>query len=118
MASQSNQMTLFFYTDSSVTNSGWNASVSIGDPGNCGQNFTEASGKLFHPGSPGVYLDFQDCGYLITVTPGSTIQLSWDVFDVSFILYIQGVLTSLGYAKCNVQKLRKVGEQSELRLTQ
>ena len=87
MASQSNQMTLFFYTDGSVTSSGWNASISIGDPGNCGQNFTEASGKLFHPGSPGVYLDFQDCGYLITVTPGSTIQLSWDVFDVSFTLY-------------------------------
>ena len=30
--------------------------------------------------------------------------------------YIQGVPTSLGYAKCNVLKIRKVCEQSELHL--
>ena len=29
---------------------------------------------------------------------------------------VQGVQTSLGYAKCNVLKLRKVCERSELRL--
>ena len=30
--------------------------------------------------------------------------------------FVQGVPTSLGYAKCNVLKLRKVCERSELRL--
>ena len=32
------------------------------------------------------------------------------------LTYLQGVPTSLGYAKCNVLKLRKVCERSELRL--
>ena len=31
-------------------------------------------------------------------------------------IQIQGVITSLGYAKCNVLKLRKVFERSELHL--
>ena len=35
---------------------------------------------------------------------------------LNYFYYIQGVPTSLGYAKCNVLKLRKVFERSELRL--
>ena len=85
VASQSNQMTLFFYTDGSVTSSGWNATVSMSDEiGNCGETLTASSGKLYHPGSPGTYPNNQDCGYLIQVTAGNTVQLSWDTFNVSF----------------------------------
>ena len=36
--------------------------------------------------------------------------------ETSFFEVLQGVPTSLGYDKCNVLKLRKVCEQSELRL--
>ena len=36
--------------------------------------------------------------------------------QATFVLQVQGVLTSLGYAKCNVLKHRKVCERSELRL--
>ena len=35
---------------------------------------------------------------------------------INALIIIQGVPTSLGYAKCNVLKLRKVCERSELRL--
>ena len=37
-------------------------------------------------------------------------------FSILFYSFLQGIPTSLGYPKCNVLKLRKVCERSELRL--
>ena len=47
----------------------------------------------------------------------SLISQGFDRGDITFKYILQGVPTSLGNAKCNVLKLRKVCEQSQLLFT-
>ncbi|VDI54376.1 cubilin [Mytilus galloprovincialis] len=71
--STGSKMLIYFHSDESVTDSGFEAFYVASSTG-CGGNFTDMTGSLFSPNYPSNYHLTVDCYYYITVATGYIIE--------------------------------------------
>ncbi|KAG2458577.1 CUBN protein, partial [Polypterus senegalus] len=84
-AAQSTQRSMHvrFVTDSSVSNHGFTAQyAAIMEP--CGDVLTADQGTITSPGHPTSYPHGANCTWLISVTPGNIIRLTFTSFNIEF----------------------------------
>ncbi|XP_022107899.1 cubilin-like isoform X2 [Acanthaster planci] len=82
--SNGNSMYLKFVTDGSVANYGFRATFSFEDagPGSCGGQFTGDTGIIASPPHPQGYPHGVNCIYVITVSDGYVIRLTFNSFSL------------------------------------
>ncbi|KAM9307657.1 cubilin [Gastrophryne carolinensis] len=81
VSSTGNMVTVRFKTDSSSNGKGFNATWSE-VPGGCGGIFQSPSGEIHSPNYPRPYDDNTECSWLIRVSSGHRVLLSFTDFDV------------------------------------
>ncbi|XP_071826204.1 cubilin-like isoform X2 [Apostichopus japonicus] len=76
-----NQMFIRFTTDENVNGGGFNATY-LSNPGGCGGNYSTSTGVIHSLNYPDVYPHNSDCSWLITVGPGSRVELTFNALHL------------------------------------
>ncbi|XP_029134023.2 cubilin [Labrus bergylta] len=83
LQSTQRSMYIYFKTDASVTNHGFEAAYDSALEG-CGDTLTSPSGVITSPGHPTQYPHGANCTWYINVTPGNIIRLTFDSFNLEY----------------------------------
>ncbi|XP_045916959.1 cubilin [Micropterus dolomieu] len=83
LQSTQRSMYIYFKTDSSVRNHGFEVAYGSALEG-CGDTLTIPSGTITSPGHPTNYPHGANCTWYISVTPGNLVRLSFESFNLEY----------------------------------
>ncbi|XP_041670250.1 cubilin [Cheilinus undulatus] len=107
LQSTQRSMYIYFKTDSSVTNHGFEAAYGTALEG-CGDTLTSPSGTITSPGHPSHYPHGANCTWYINVEPGNLIRLTFDSFNLEYHTYCNYDYVEV-YDNGTVQTGNKIG---------